>query len=73
MRLGLRLFTLAVLLSAASFTNLLSPVSQASACTDGCGNGNWECRQDCNAHPLCGRDCAAEFDSCLAHCKPEDD
>ena len=69
MRLTLRLFALFVLLSLAGFTNLVSPVSKASACTDGCNNGYWACRQNCNGG--CAEACYATLTSCLNSCKPE--
>lgn len=76
MRLTLRLLTLALLLSVATFTSMLSPVSKAdfgSPCTDGCANGYDSCRKDCSQHPACGRDCNAEFNACYNKCgRPAD-
>ena len=71
MRLTLSLLTLAVLLSLAGFTNLVSPVSKASPCTDGCANGYWACRQNCSVNGGCQDTCGAALDACMAGCKPE--
>ena len=68
MRLALRLLTLALLLSIASFTSLVSQVSYASPCTDGCGYGVTRCRQNCPVTGTCEQKCADEFEACMAKC-----
>src|SRR5260370_39329017 len=69
MRLTLRLLTLAVLLTLAGFTNLVSPVSRASPCTDGCANGWRACNDHC--YPNC-QICSDNLSACLDKCgKPE--
>ena len=76
MRLTLRLLTLALLLSVATFTNLVSPVSKASPCTDGCAAGYRGCRTDCagSNNPGCVAACEAVLNACLDNCgKPNFD
>jgi hypothetical protein len=74
MRLTLRLLTLAVLLSLAGFTNLVSPVSKAdeSTCTDGCDNQYQECLRRCGSP--CSPDghlaCDIQSDKCVKNCRP---
>jgi hypothetical protein len=50
MRLTLRLLTLALLLGIATFTTLVSPVSHASPCLDGCWRGYEICMGKPNAN-----------------------
>ncbi len=75
MRLTLRLLTLAVLLSVASFTGLVSPASKAddggSACTDGCFNGWNSCNSGCGppAPPICKTNCDTALDTCMGKCR----
>jgi len=68
MRLTLRLLVLAVLLSVASFTSLLSPVNYASPCTDGCANIYNSCLRDCPPGQNCSGSCGTKFDACMLKC-----
>ncbi|MDX6443870.1 MAG: hypothetical protein QOH71_944 [Blastocatellia bacterium] len=72
MRLTLRLLALALLLSVASFTSMLSPVSKAddSACTDGCRNGYDSCLRDCPVGQNCSVSCSVKLDTCTSKCGP---
>jgi hypothetical protein len=63
MRLTLRLFALALLISVAAFTNVLVPVSYASPCEDGCWRGYTYCMGRSNP-PNQGQ-CANEWDACM--------
>lgn len=78
MRLTLRLLALTVLLSVASFTGLVSPVSKAedsSACTDGCINLYTSCLHDCGnpGTSRCQLACSIADDKCQAKCRPNAD
>lgn len=50
MRLTSRLLALALLIGVAAFTNLVSPVSHASPCLDGCWRGYEICMGRPNAN-----------------------
>ena len=68
MRLTSRLLVLVLLIAIAAFTNLVTPVSQADACTDGCMTGYSICMG--NGNPPNQQACAEEQRKCLAKCNP---
>jgi hypothetical protein len=68
MRLTFRLLILVLLLVMAAFTMVITPVSQADACTDGCMNGYATCMG--NGNPPDQQKCADDQRKCLAKCNP---
>ncbi|MDQ1728830.1 MAG: hypothetical protein QOD33_955 [Pyrinomonadaceae bacterium] len=66
MRLTLRLLVLVLLIGIATFTNLVSPVSHASQCQDGCYRGYEYCM---GANPPNQQYCSDKLTTCLNGCQ----
>jgi hypothetical protein len=69
MRLISRLFVLVLLVGIAAFTNLVSPISYASPCEDGCYRGYDFCMG--NGKPPNQGACATALQNCLNKCGNE--